>query len=246
MLLNKINEEGKTKNMKLNAKKTKVMYIGKKPYKDISIDGETLERVENFTYLGSSKAQNGDCKPDIVRRIAQGKTKMIALKNIWKDKDLSTNLKIKIMKTLVWTTMTYGAEGWTLKTEEKRRVQAAEIWCYRRLLNITWKDKKPNSEILKELEKERELYGIIVKRKLTYFGHMSRNTNSSITKIIVQGKVEGKRGRGRPKISYMDNVRLWTGMSTQSVFKATLDRESWRNKCWESSRAANALLDDAA
>ena len=94
MLLNKINEEGKTKNMKLNAKKTKVMYIGKKPYKDISIDGETLERVENFTYLGSSKAQNGDCKPDIVRRIAQGKTKMIALKNIWKDKDLSTNLKI--------------------------------------------------------------------------------------------------------------------------------------------------------
>jgi len=68
------------------------------------------------------------------------------------------------------------------------------------------------------------IYGIIVKRKLTYFGHMCRNTNSSITKTIVQGKVEGKRRRGRPKISYMDNVRQWTGMSTQSVFKATLDR----------------------
>ena len=72
--------------MKLNAKKTKVMYIGKKPYKDISIDGETLERVENFTYLGSSKAQNGDCKPDIVRRIAQGKTKMISLTIIYLDR----------------------------------------------------------------------------------------------------------------------------------------------------------------
>ena len=87
MLLHKINEEGKTQNTKLNATKTKVMYIGKKQYKYISIDGETLERVKYFTYLGSPKAQNGDCKPDIVRRIAQGTTKMIELKNIWKDKD---------------------------------------------------------------------------------------------------------------------------------------------------------------
>jgi len=82
MLLHKINEEGKTQNMKLNATKTKVMHIGKKPYKYISIDGETLERVKHFTDLGSSKAKNGDCKPDIVRRIVQGKTKNNITENI--------------------------------------------------------------------------------------------------------------------------------------------------------------------
>ena len=101
MLLNNINEEGKTKNMKLNAKKTKVMYIGKGTYKDITVDGETLERVDDFIYLGSTKTCNGDCKADIVRRIAMGKSKMVELKNIWKDKDLSFELKIKIMKVLV-------------------------------------------------------------------------------------------------------------------------------------------------
>ena len=84
---------------------------------------------------------------------------------------------------------------WILETEEKRPVQAAEMWSYRRLLNVTWKDKKPNSEILRELERQKELYWIKVKRKLTYFGHMCRKTNSSITKTIVEGKVEGKSGR---------------------------------------------------
>ena len=142
MLLNRINEEGKIKNMKLNAKKTKVMYIGRGQYKDIEVDGEILERVNDFIYLGSTKTQNGDCKPDIVRGIAMGKSKMIDLKNIWKDKDLSYDLKIKIMKVLVWTVMSYGAEGWTLRSDENKRIQAAELWCYRRLLNVTYKAEK--------------------------------------------------------------------------------------------------------
>ena len=82
-LLNNINEEGKTRNMKLNAKKTKVMYVGKGHYKDVIIDGVTLERVDDFIYLGSTKTSNGDCKPDIVRRIAMGKSKMVDLKKIF-------------------------------------------------------------------------------------------------------------------------------------------------------------------
>ena len=83
------------------------------------------------------------------------KRKMIDLRNIWKDKDLSFPLKLKIMKVLVWTTITYGAEGWTLRAEEKKKIQAAEMWCYRRLLNISWKDKRTNKSILNELNIER-------------------------------------------------------------------------------------------
>ena len=173
-LLNNINAEGKLKNMKLNAKKTKVMYVGKGQYQDIEIDGQVLERVFDFIYLGSSKKFNGDCKTDVARRIGMAKTKMVELKNIWKDKDLSFKLKLKLMKVLVWTTVTYGAEGWTLKSEEKKRIQAAEMWFHRRLLNVTYKDRRTNVSILEELDTERELFGQVVKGKLTYFGHLSR------------------------------------------------------------------------
>ena len=114
-----------------------------------------LERVNHLIYLGSTKTSNGDCKPDILRRIGMAKSKMVDLKNIWKDKDLSYELKIKIMKVLVWTTLTYGAEGWTLWADKKKRIQAAEMWCYRRLLNVTHKDRRTNDSILSDLKTKR-------------------------------------------------------------------------------------------
>ena len=170
---------------------------------------------------------------------------MLDLKNIWKDKDLSTKLKLKIMKVLVWTTVTYGAEGWTLKSEEKKKIQAAEMWFHRRLLNVTYKDRKTNVSVLQDLKTSRELFGQVVKRKMTYFGHLSRKKNLNLTKCIVQGKPEGKRGQGRPRIGYMDNVKNWTGLSSHAAFQAALDRDGWRNVTCKAVRAANALMDDA-
>ena len=246
ILLNNINEEGKIMNMKLNAKKTKVMYVGRGQYKDIEIDGVILERVNDFIYLGSTKTSNGDCKPDILRRIGMAKSKMVDLKNIWKDKDLSYELKIKIMKVLVWTTMTYGAEGWTLRADEKKRIQAAEMWCYRRLLNVTHKDRRTNDSILSDLKTKRELFGVVVKRKMSYFGHMSRKKNLNLTKTIVQGKPEGRRGKGRPRTAYIDNIKQWSGLSAQRAFQAAQDRDGWRMLTRKAMRAANAQMDDAA
>ena len=109
------------------------------------------------------------------------------------------------MKTLVWRAMTYGAEAWTLKAEEKKRIQAAEMFCCRRLQNVSWKDKRRNVDILKELKTERELFGAVVKRNMTYFGHMARNINCTLTKNIIAGKIKTKKKKGRPKLSYMDN-----------------------------------------
>ena len=148
--------------MKLNAKKTKFMNVGKGDYEDIEIDGETLERVLEFIYLGSCKITDEDCKQDIDRRSARAKSKMIYLQNIWKDKDLS--IKLKIMKVFVWTTLNYRAEGWTLKAEERKRIMSAEMWFYQRLLNLTWRDKRTHVSILEQLNVTRELYGNIVKR----------------------------------------------------------------------------------
>ena len=112
-----------------------------------------------------------------------------------------------------------------MKSEEKKRIQAAEMWFHRRLLNVTYKDRRTNVSILEELDTERELFGQVVKRKLTYFGHLSRKKNLNLTKCIVQGKPEGKRGQGRPRMAYMDNVRQWTGLSAHAAFQAALNRE---------------------
>ena len=245
-LLNNINEKGKRKNMKLNAKKTKVMHIGKGDYADISIDGEILEKVLDFVYLGSCKTSDGDCKEDISRRIARAKGRMIELENIWRDKDLSVKLKIKIMKVLVWTTLNYGAEGWTLKAEERRKIMSTEMWLYQRMLNLTWKDRRTHVSILNQLNVKRELFGNIVKRKLTFFGHAIRNNNTRLIPDIIEGKIEGRRGRGRPKISYMDNIKQWTNKKMGEVIQACHDRERWRDIVRMAARAANAHPDDAA
>ena len=232
--------------MKLNAKKTKVMHIGKGNYADIAIDGEILEKVLDFVYLGSCKTSDGDCKEDISRRIARAKAKMVELENIWKDKDLSVPLKIKIMKVLVWTTLNYGAEGWTLKAEEKRKIMSTEMWLYQRMLNLTWRDKRTHVSILNQLNVKRELFGNIVKRKLTFFGHTIRNKNTRLIPDIIEGKIEGRRGRGRPKISYMDNIKQWTDRKMGDVIQACHDRERWRDIVRMAARAANAHPDDAA
>ena len=119
------------------------------------------------------------------------------------------------------------------------------MWCYRRLLNITFKDRRTNLSVLEQLNTNRQLYGIVVKRKLSYFGHMNRS-KSTITKDIIQGKIEGKRNRGRPRSAYMDNIRQWTKISTHEVFQATRDRVAWREVCWKAVQAANLSTDDAA
>ena len=120
------------------------------------------------------------------------------------------------------------------------------MWCYRRLLNVTHEDRRTNVSILEELNTERKLYGIIVKRKLSYFGHMSRKNNLNLTKTIVQGKPEGKRGKGRPRTAYTDNVKQWTGLSSHRAFQAAQDRDAWRQITWKAVQAANTLTDEAA
>ena len=150
------------------------------------------------------------------------------------------------MKVLVWTTLSYGAEGWTLKAEERRRIMSTEMWLYQRLLNITWRDKRTHASILEQLNVKRELFGNIVKRKLTFFGHIIRNKNSRLVPDIVEGKIEGKRGRGRPRICYIDNIKHWTEKSLSEVIQACHDREGWRELVRKAARTANAHKDDAA
>ena len=244
-IINNLNNTGEEKNLKLNAKKTKVMHIGAGPTTPIAIGQEELEEVTNFKYLGSIKSKDADCTKDINARIAMAKKRMISLSNIWKDKNIKTTLKMKIMKCLVWTTMTHGAEGWTLRKTNVKKIQSAEMWFYRRLLRTSWKERRTDLSILQELNTERELVKLILRKKMTFFGHICRSKKCSLMKEAIQGKVEGKRKRGRPRISYLGNIKEWTGRNSPEIFNMIDRRQDWRSEVQRAVRAANILRSDA-
>ena len=220
------------------------MHIGKGTPNPIDIDGETIECVDHFKYLGSIKTDSADCSKDVNARIGMAKKRVLELNNIWKDTNIRKELKIKLMKCLVWTVMTYGAEGWTLRKRDEKKINSAEMWFHRRLLRVSWKQKRTDENILTELGVKRQLLDTIKKRKLSFFGHICRN-KCTLMKDIIQGKMEGRRGRGRPKTAYMDNIREWTGRNNREIYAMTEDREEWRAAVQRAVRAANVSTSDA-
>ena len=237
-LINKINDVGEVKGLKLNVKKTKTLYIGDK-YQPIEIQNEEIERVEHFKYLGSIKTEDGFCTKDIGARLAMGKQRMVQLENIWKDKNISIKLKLKLMKCLIWTVMTYGAEGWTLRQQDIQKIESAEMWLYRRLLRVKWDEKRTNASILKELKTKRELVSTVMKRKLSFFGHTIRNNKCTLMKDVMQGRLEAGRKQGRPRTHYIQNVRDWSNMNTYKIYDTARRRDDWRGLVRKAMRAAN-------
>ena len=232
-----VNEAGKNLNLRLNVKKTKLLVAGKKPESkyNISIDGEEVEEVERFKYLGSIKTSTADCTSDIKARIAIAKKKMVDLQDIWRDKNIKKELKIKLVKTLVWSALLYGAESWTLRKADENRIMAAEMWFWRRMLSISWKEKRTNVSILQELNTNRELLGKVVSLKTGYFGHILRGSGSPLAAQIIEGYVEGKRKRGRPKKKWMDNIKEWTGLTYTEAKRLAQDRKLWREETKKSA-----------
>ena len=157
-LTHAVNEAGKNLNLHLNVRKTKLLVAGKNPESkyNIRIDGEDVE-VESFKYLGSIKTSTANCTNDIKARIAIAKKKMVDLHDVWNDKNIRKDLKMKLVKTLVWSALLYGAESWTLRKADENIIMAAEMWFWRRMLNISWKNKRTNDSILQELNTNREL-----------------------------------------------------------------------------------------
>ena len=192
--------------------------------------------------MGSIKTNSGDCTTDINSRIGMAKKRMTELNTIWKDKSIMLQLKIILVKCFIWTVMTYGTEGWILKAKQIKKIQSAEMWFYRRMLRVSWREKRTDESILKELGTKRELDIFIKKRKLSFIGHACRS-NCSLMKDIMQEKVKGKRGRGRPRMQYIDNAKSWTGKSASEIFETTVDRDGWRETVREAVRAARATLD---
>ena len=171
----KVKEESEKVGLKLNIQKTKIMASG--PITSWQIDGETVETVADFTFLGSKITADGDCSHEIKRRVLLGREVMTNLDSILKSRDCFTN-KVRLVKAMVFPVVMYGCESWTIKKAEHRRIDAFELWCGRRLLRVPWTARRSNQSILKEISPGCSLEGLMLKLKLQYIGHLMQRADS--------------------------------------------------------------------
>ena len=166
-LLMKVKEESEKVGLKLNIQKTKIMASG--PITSWQIDGET---VSDFIFLGSEITADDDYSCEIKRCLLLGRKVMTNLDRILKSRDITLPTKVHLFKTMVFPVVMYGYESWTLKEAERQRIDASQLWCWRRLLRVSWTARRSNQSILKEISPEYSFEGLMLKLKLQYFGHL--------------------------------------------------------------------------
>ena len=173
--------------------KTKIMASGL--ITSWEIDGETVETVADFILGGSKITAGDDCSHEIKRRLLLGSKVMTNLDSILKSRDITLPTKAHLVKAMVFPVVMYGCEGWTIKKAEHRRIDAFELWCWRRLLRVPWTARRSNQSILKEISPGCSLEGLMLKLKLQNFGHLMQRADSFETTLML-GKIEGRRRRG--------------------------------------------------
>ena len=172
----KVKEESEKVGLKLKIQKTKI--IASSPIISWEIDGETVETVADFIFLGSKITADGDCSHEIKRHLLLGRKVMTNLDSILKSRDITLSTKVRLVKATVFPVVMYRCESWTVKKAERRRIDAFEVWCWRRLLRIPWTARRSNQSILKEISPGCSLEGLMLKLKLQYFGHLMGRADS--------------------------------------------------------------------
>ena len=192
-LLMKVKEESEKVGLKLNIQKTKIMASG--PITSWQIDGETVETVADFMFWGSKITADGDCSQEIKRRLLLGKKVMTNVDSVLKSRDITLSTKVHLVKAMVFLVVMYGCECWAIKKAECLRIDAFELWCWRRLLRVPWPARRSNQSILRKISRGCSLEGLMLKLKLQYFGHLMQRADS-LERTLMLGKIEGRRRRG--------------------------------------------------
>ena len=228
-LLTAVNEKGKPYGMEMNIIKTKSMVISRKkpaPKISISVEGKPIQQVDRMVYLGYMATEDGKCDKEI-KRIGIARTAFESMPKILISRNISIELRSRIAKCYIWSTLLYGAETWTLTKVTSDKLEAFEMWLNRRMLRISWKEHKTNADVLHKMKTKRSLLNTIKKRKCQYFGHLIRR--DGVQRLLMEGRINSRRGRGRPRTTWTDNIKEWTKISYNDCIRVAQDRERWRS-----------------
>ncbi|MCH9665805.1 MAG: hypothetical protein K0U41_08180 [Gammaproteobacteria bacterium] len=238
-LLDKVVDESKKKGLTINSKKNKtecmVVSKGESPRCELKIGDITIQKIKKFNYLGSMITEDGRCDTEIRRRIGIAKDSFQKLNKILKDRKLTMGTKIRVLDCYVLSILLYGSECWTISPPMKQKLEAVEMWFYRRMLRISWTDHATNEEVLRRAGTKRKLINKIRKRQLQFLGHIMRK--GKLENLSLTGKIEGKRSRGRQRLTFLKSVSNWIAegiparadeVKEQNLLRATGNRELWK------------------
>ena len=192
------------------------------PITSWQIDGETMETVRDFILGGSNITADGDCSHEIKRCLLLGRKAVTKLDSILKSRDITLLTKVHLVKAIVFPVVMYEFESWTIKKAECQRTDAFELWCWRRLLRVPWTARRSNQSILREINPENSLEGLMLKVRLQYFGHLMRRADS-LEKTLMLGKIEGRRRKERHRTRWLGGITNLMDMSLTKLLEMVKD-----------------------
>ena len=195
----------------------------------IDVDGQELEQVRDFRYLGQIITDDGRCDKEVKRRIAIARSNFINMKDVLATRKLKWDTRMRLVRCYILSTLLYASETWVLNTETEGRIRSLEMWIYRRMLKISYQQHISNESILVGLNVKPQLMKMVKERKCKYFGHIVRGERYEYQRLLLEGTVDGKRGRGRPRNTWFSNIRDWMGIDYATAVRKAQDRDQWRS-----------------
>ena len=199
-----------------------------------------METVIDCIFLGSKITAVSDCSHEIERRLLLGRKAMTNLNSVLKNRDITLPIKVRLVKAMVFSVVIYGCESWTIKKDECWRIDAFELWCWRRLLRVPWTARRSNQSILKEINPQYSMDELML--KLQFFGHLMQRTNL-LEKTLILGKIEGRRRRGWQRTRWLDGTTNSMGMSLSKLREMVNNEETWHAAVHEVTKSRTWLND---